>query len=296
MKVGVVGAGKWGQALHFAISQKQKTYIASRTPREIENFVSMEEIMEFEYLIFAISAQNARDWLENKFVFKNQKILVASKGIEVESGKFLNEVFVEFIPEENLAFVSGPSFATEVMKSLPTAVVISSKNKKLAKKFSKLFPSFIKTYTSKDVIGAEVSGSYKNIIAIASGICDGLELGNNARASLISRGLVEMTRFGRNFGAKKNTFLGLSGSGDLFLTASSKLSRNYRVGLGLAQGKSLDEILQELGEVAEGVYTSDAVYRLVEKHDIYVPIAVEVHRMIAGKKPEDSLKDLLASS
>ncbi len=293
MKVGVVGAGKWGQALHFAISEKGESYIASRTPREIKNFVSMEEIMEFEYLIFAISAQNARDWLENKFVFKNQKILVASKGIEVESGKFLNEVFSEFIPEENLAFVSGPSFAAEVMKSLPTAVVISSKNKKLAKKFSKLFPSFIKTYTSKDVIGAEVSGSYKNIIAIASGICDGLELGNNARASLISRGLVEMTRFGRNFGAKKNTFLGLSGSGDLFLTASSTLSRNYRVGLGLAHGKSLETILEELGEVAEGVYTSDAVYRLVEKHDIYVPIAVEVHRMIAGKKPEDSLKDLL---
>jgi len=293
MKVGVVGAGKWGQALHFAISQKQKTYIASRTPREIKNFVSMEEIMEFEYLVFAISAQNARDWLENKFVFKNQKILVASKGIEVASGKFLNEVFSEFVPEENLAFVSGPSFAAEVMKSLPTAVVISSKNKKLAKKFSKLFPSFIKTYTSKDVIGAEVSGSYKNIIAIASGICDGLELGNNARASLISRGLVEMTRFGRNFGAKKNTFLGLSGSGDLFLTATSVLSRNYRVGLGLAHGKSLEEILGELGEVAEGVYTSDAVYRLVEKHDIYVPIAVEVHRMISGKKPQESLRDLL---
>ncbi len=294
MKVGVVGAGKWGQALHFAISQKGEAYIASRTPREIKNFVSMEEILEFEYLIFAISAQNARDWLENKFVFKNQKILVASKGIEVESGKFLNEVFSEYIPEENLAFVSGPSFAAEVIKSLPTAVVISSKNKKLSKTFSKLFPSFIKTYTSKDVIGAEVSGSYKNIIAIASGICDGLELGNNARASLISRGLVEMTRFGRNFGAKKNTFLGLSGSGDLFLTASSTLSRNYRVGLGLAQGKSLEVILKELGEVAEGVYTSDAVYRIVQKHNIYAPIAVEVHRMIDGKKPQDSLKDLLS--
>ena len=296
MKVGVVGAGKWGEALHFAISQNQEASITSRTPREIKNFVSMEEIMEFEYLVFAISAQNARDWLENKFVFKNQKILVASKGIEVASGKFLNEVFSEFVPENNLAFVSGPSFATEVMKSLPTAVVISSKNKKLSKKFSKLFPSFIKTYTSKDVIGAEVSGSYKNIIAIASGICDGLELGNNARASLISRGLVEMTRFGRHFGAKKNTFLGLSGSGDLFLTATSVLSRNYRVGLGLARGKSLEEILEELGEVAEGVYTSDAVYRLVEKHDIYVPIAVEVHRMIGGKKPQESLRDLLSSS
>jgi glycerol-3-phosphate dehydrogenase (NAD(P)+) len=294
MKVGVVGAGKWGQALFFAISQNNSVYISSRTPRDINNFVSMDEIMEFEYLIFAISAQNARDWLENKFVFKNQKILVASKGIEISSGKFLNEVFSEFIPEENLAFVSGPSFAAEVIQSLPTAVVISSQNRKLAKKFSSLFPSFIKTYTSKDVIGAEVSGSYKNIIAIASGICDGLKLGNNARASLISRGLVEMTRFGRNFGAKKNTFLGLSGSGDLFLTATSVLSRNYRVGLGLAEGKSLDTILKELGEVAEGVYTSEAVYHIVQTHDTYPPIAVEVYKMINGKKPEDSLKDLLS--
>ncbi len=295
MKVGVIGAGKWGQALHFAISQKGDSYISSRTKREIKNFVTQEEIMEFEYLVFAISAQNARDWLENNFVFKNQKILVASKGIEISSGKFLNEVFKEFVPEENLAFVSGPSFASEVMKSLPTAIVISSINKKLSKKFSKLFPSFIKTYTSKDVIGAEVCGAYKNIIAIASGICDGLKLGNNARASLISRGLVEMSRFGGEFGAKKSTFLGLSGSGDLFLTASSTLSRNYRVGLGLAEGKSLDLILDELGEVAEGVYTSQAVYNIVQKHDIYVPIAVEVYHMIGGKKPQDSLRDLLAS-
>ncbi len=294
MKVGVIGAGKWGQALHFAILQKGVSSISSRTKRDIKNFVSFKEILEFEYLIFAISAQNARDWLENEFVYKNQKILVASKGIEVNSGKFLNEVFSEFIPQKNLAFISGPSFASEVKKSLPTALVISSKNKKLAKKFSKLFPPFIKTYTSKDVIGAEVCGAYKNIIAIASGICDGLKLGNNARASLISRGLVEMMRFGRHFGAKKDTFIGLSGSGDLFLTASSTLSRNYRVGLGLADGKKLDAILKELGEVAEGVYTSEAVYNIAKKENLYTPIAVEVYRMLNGKKPEDSLRDLLA--
>jgi glycerol-3-phosphate dehydrogenase (NAD(P)+) len=293
MKVGVVGAGKWGQALHFAISENNQSYISSRTKRDIKNFVTMDEILEFEYLIFAISAQNARSWLESHPLKENQKVLVAAKGIEVSSGKFLNEVFSEFISEKNLAFVSGPSFAAEVIKSLPTAVVISSKNEKLSETFSKLFPSFIKTYTSKDVIGAEVSGSYKNIIAIASGICDGLELGNNARASLISRGLVEMMRFGKFFGAKKDTFIGLSGSGDLFLTATSVLSRNYRVGLGIAKGKSLDEILDELGEVAEGVYTSDAVHRLAQKHDIYAPIAQEVYLMINGKKPEDSLRDLL---
>jgi glycerol-3-phosphate dehydrogenase (NAD(P)+) len=294
MKVAVVGAGKWGQAIHYAISQKnENSFISSRTKRDIKNFITSDEVLEFEYLIFAISAQNAREWLENNFVFKNQKILVASKGIEISTGKFLNEVFSEFVPEENLAFISGPSFAAEVMKSLPTAIVINSKNKKLSGEFAELFPSFIKTYTSKDVIGAEVCGAYKNIIAIASGICDGLELGNNARASLISRGLVEMMRFGKHFGAKKSTFVGLSGSGDLFLTASSVLSRNYRVGLGLAKGKKLEDILDELGEVAEGVYTTEAVDRLREQHDIYLPIAVEVFQMIKGKRPQDSLKDLL---
>ncbi len=153
----------------------------------------------------------------------------------------------------------------------------------------------MKTYYSKDVIGAEVAGAYKNVLAIASGICEGLQLGNNARASLISRGLVEMQRFGLHFGAKKSSFVGLSGAGDLFLTASSTLSRNYRVGLGLAKGKTLDAILEELGEVAEGVKTAEAIDKLSSKHDIYTPIANEVKLVLEGKNPQDSLKDLLRS-
>jgi len=220
--------------------------------------------------------------------------LVAAKGIEVKTGKFLNEVLKEFLPEENIAFISGPSFAAEVKQKLPTALVINSINLDLAKKFASFFPSYIKAYVSDDVVGAEVAGAYKNVIAIAGGICDGLELGNNARASLISRGLVEMDRFGEFFGAKKDTFLGLSGAGDLFLTASSKLSRNYRVGFGLAKGKSLDEILTELGEVAEGVFTSEAINNISKEKDIYTPIADEVYKILKGKNPKDSLKDLLS--
>ncbi len=133
------------------------------------------------------------------------------------------------------------------------------------------------------------------MLAIASGICDGLELGNNARASLISRGLVEMQRFGISFGAKKSSFVGLSGAGDLFLTASSTLSRNYRVGLGLAKGKSLESILEELGEVAEGVKTAEAIHMLSKKYEIYTPIANEVKKILDGKNPKESLKDLLKS-
>ncbi len=294
MSIAIIGAGKWGQALHYAISRNVTCKITSRQPKEIANFVTLDEALASEYLIFALPAQVVRRWLQEHFVFKGQKILVAAKGIEQGSGAFLNEIFAQFIPEENLSFLSGPSFASEVMQGLPTAVVINSINETLSKEFSTFFPSFIKTYTSTDVIGAEVCGAYKNVLAIASGICDGLKLGNNARASLIARGLVEMHRFGKYFGALDETFLGLSGAGDLFLTASSTLSRNYRVGLFLAEGKKIDEILVSLGEVAEGVFTSKAIFEITQKKNIYTPIAREIALILEGKEPRVSVKDLLA--
>jgi len=252
--IGVIGAGKWGSALAFALAQNpnNRVLIHSRTPRDIENFVALEEILVCEYLIIAIPAQQIASWLQSNFTFNNQKILVASKGIEATSGKFLNEIYTEYLPEKNMAYLSGPSFATEVMQKLPTALVINSIDEKLANTFSSFFPDFIKTYTSYDVMGAEISGAYKNVIAIAAGICEGLGLGKNAAAALISRGLVEMSRFGSVYGATQESFIGLSGAGDLILTASSTMSRNFRVGLGLAQKKSLDTICDELGEVAEG--------------------------------------------
>jgi glycerol-3-phosphate dehydrogenase (NAD(P)+) len=294
MKIAVIGAGKWGQALYHAYSEKNDVVIHSRTAREIENFVSLDEALVCEYLVMAIPAQFVRSWLEENFVDRGQKILVAAKGIETSTGAFLNEIYEKFVPAERLAYISGPSFAAEVMQSLPTALMISSVNITLAEAFADALPDFIKGYVSDDVVGAEVAGAYKNVIAIAGGVCDGLGLGNNARAALISRGLVEMTRFGEAFGARAESFLSLGGAGDLFLTASSTLSRNYRVGLGLAQGKQMDEILQELGEVAEGVPTAKALYALARKRDLYLPIAQEVYQMVEhGKDPHKSVKDLL---
>jgi glycerol-3-phosphate dehydrogenase (NAD(P)+) len=289
----VIGAGKWGQALHFALSQNQTCYITSRTKKDIKNFISLDEALKCEYLVIAIPSQSIRGWLKENFKYNKQKVLVAAKGIEANTGAFLQDIYEEFVPSKNLGFISGPSFAAEVIKGLPTALVLNSSSKKFYNSFAPFFPNFIKTYYSKDVIGAEVAGAYKNVLAIASGICDGLDLGNNARASLISRGLVEMERFGSYYGAKKKTFIGLSGAGDLFLTASSTLSRNFRVGLGLASGKSLEIILEELGEVAEGVMTSEAIYKLSNENNIYTPIANEVKHILDGKNPKDSLKDLL---
>jgi glycerol-3-phosphate dehydrogenase (NAD(P)+) len=268
--------------------------IASRRYKDINDFVTMHEALEHKYLVIAIPAQFVRGWLKEHFIDCGQNILVASKGIETSTGAFLNEVYGEYISADRIAFISGPSFASEVQKSLPTALIISSKNTELAEIYAKALPSFIKGYISDDVVGAEVAGAYKNVIAIASGVCSGLGLGNNARASLISRGLVEMTRFGEAFGAKTETFLSLGGAGDLFLTASSTLSRNYRVGLGLSEGKNMQEILEDLGEVAEGVPTAKALYKIAEDKDIYLPIAREVYAMIEeGKDPLASVQDLL---
>lgn len=293
MKIAIMGAGKWGQALYGAFSQKNDCIISSRTKKEIENFVSIKEVLDCEYIVFAIAAQSVNDFLKNNFTFKNQKILVVSKGIDTNSGRFLHEIFEDFLPKENLAFLSGPSFAVEVSQKLPCALVISSFNQDLAKIWGKSFPDFIKTYVSDDVIGAEVCGAYKNVIAIASGICDGLNLGNNARASLIARGLVEINRFGKFFGAKDETFFGLSGAGDLFLTASSTMSRNYRVGIGLAKNQSLEDILTQIGEIAEGIQSANAIIKIADKYEIYTPIAREVVNILRGKNAKESLKNLL---
>jgi glycerol-3-phosphate dehydrogenase (NAD(P)+) len=296
MKIAIIGAGKWGQALYHAYSQNNDVVISSRHTKEIENFVPMQEALSCEYLVMTIPAQFVRGWMEENFVDHGQNILVAAKGIETSTGAFLNEVYGDYVLAQRLAFISGPSFAAEVQQSLPTALMISSSNMKLAQTYANALPKFIKGYVGDDVVGAEVSGAYKNVIAIAGGVCDGLGLGNNARAALISRGLVEMTRFGEAFGAKTETFLSLGGAGDLFLTASSTLSRNYRVGLGLSKGKNMQVILEELGEVAEGVPTAKALHKIAQEKGIYLPIAHEVYAMIEEEKnPLQSVQDLLLS-
>ena len=292
-KVGVIGAGKWGEALSFAMSEKNDVIITSRTHRDWTNFRTLEEVLACEYLIITVPAQQIGKWLEENFIFSGQKILVAAKGIEASSGRFLNEIYMQYVPSENLCFLSGPSFAAEVIRSLPTALVINSTSLSTAREFAALFPKFIRTYVSEDVIGAEITGAYKNVIAIAAGICEGLGLGHNAAASLIARGLVEMERFGRAYGASTESFLGLSGAGDLFLTASSSMSRNYRVGLGLAQGLSKETVCEQIGEVSEGIGTAYALHEIAASRGVYLPIAAEVYAILEGKSPRQSLQDLI---
>ena len=293
MSIAVIGAGKWGQGLCFAFSQKQTCLITSPHKKDLPNFVSIDEALECEYLVFALFAQGISAWLKEHFKNKGQKILLASKGIDTASCRFLDEIFLDFVDKRNFCVLSGPSFAAEVMQGLPCALCVSGFERALCEEFVGFFPDFIKAYVGGDVRGAEICGAYKNVLAIASGICEGLGLGNNARASLIARGLIEMHRFGAKFGAKEETFLGLSGAGDLFLTASSTLSRNFRAGLLLAKGKGKDEIVSELKEVVEGIPTAFAVRQIAGREDIYTPIVREVAAILEGKDVRAALIDLL---
>lgn len=289
--ISIIGSGKWGSAIAHAIGKNYNVKICPFS-KKYGDYISVDEAKKSEYLIFALSAQGTNDYLEANFLgTNNQKVLIASKGIY--NDLFMHDIFAKYFKEENICVLTGPSFAAEVVKDLPTALVVSGKNNEVCKKFASFFPDYIKTYVDDDVIGAEICGAYKNIIAIASGVCDGLSLGNNARAALISRGLIEITRFGEFFGAKDKTFLGLSGAGDLFLTASSTLSRNYRVGLMLSKGFNQAQIQEELNEVAEGIATTKSVCKIAKSNNIYCPIASEIEKILNGKDVKISLQDLL---
>lgn len=304
IQVAVIGGGNWGRALSYAFSQKNNVGIVSRRKLKFLNAIathkvtqiSLKSALKCKYIIIAIKSEAMREMLGKMRFSPESIVLIASKGIEVDSGAFMSDVFDEVCTHNNarhtnVGYLMGPSFASEVLEGMPCALTIHTKAQ--IADCAKIFPNFIKVYMNDDVIGGEVAGAYKNIIAIAAGICDGLQLGNNAKASLIARGLVEMARFGEFFGAKESTFLGLSGAGDLFLTTNSFLSRNYRVGSALAKDLPLNNILDSLGEVAEGVFSTRAVMNLAKKHNIYTPIASQVYEILEGKNPRVSVKELL---
>ena len=223
----------------------------------------------------------------------------ATKGIENDSLNTMTQVMESCSTrcgrEINSAVLSGPSFAKEVADEVPTAITIGSKQAKIAQELQDVFSTdYFRVYTSSDIIGLELSAALKNIIAIAAGICDGLDFGTNARAALITRGLAEMTRFGVERGAEKETFFGLSGLGDLVLTCTGALSRNRYVGVELGKGKKLDQILKEMTMVAEGVKTTKSVFDMVNKNQLDMPILEQVYKILyEDKNCLLAVKDLL---
>lgn len=229
---------------------------------------------------------------------KNEQILVnASKGIELPSLMRMSEVIKEVLPEQKLAILSGPTLAKEVLMGLPTAASVASEDMEAAKKVQKTctVPGKFRLYTNKDVTGVELGGSLKNVIAIASGFAHTMGLGDNCAGALLTRGMAEIVRVSIKLGASPSTLYGLSGMGDLIATCSSPLSRNYTVGSMLAKGKKIDDILSELGSVAEGVKTSKAVCELAQKLGIEVPISSAIHEAVyTDITPKDLLIKLMS--
>lgn len=251
-------------------------------------------------VVLAVPCQQLRGWLtEHARHFQPRAILVnAAKGIETGSLATCAEMTAQTLGRLNprYAVLSGPSFAADVLRDLPTAVVMAAYDEALGRYLRDIFsgPAF-RCYSSTDVTGVEMGGALKNVMAIAAGTCDGLGLGANSRAALITRGLAEMSRLGVARGAQAHTFMGLSGLGDLTLTCTDDLSRNRQVGLRLGRGEKLDHITQSLGMVAEGVKTTAAIYDMAQKLGVDAPLTNAVHSILyEGQSPHAALRDLMA--
>ncbi len=309
MKITLLGAGAWGTALAIAFAGKHQVTLWSReadvavdllVTRENHRFFpgyrlpeSVEVSTDFaaavtaaDWLIVATPIAGLRPTVERLQALGLQRpVLWVCKGFEAGSGKLAHQVVAEVLGQGAIyGALSGPSFAEEVAAGQPTAVALAANDPAFAREAARqLHTSRLRIYANDDLVGVEVGGAVKNVLAIASGTCDGLGLGLNSRAALMTRGLAEIARLGVALGAQRETFLGLAGMGDLILTCTGDLSRNRRVGLALAENKSLPQILEELGHVAEGVYTAREVDRLARQYGVDMPISAAVAAVLDGR-------------
>lgn len=324
--IGVLGAGAWGTALAIHLAKLHpEIYLWARNTNALEEIIADKENKRYlpgsplpnniipnadfaalvnscTHVLVAVPSTTMRDMMQRINSHASNKlrgIIWACKGLEQNTGKFLHQVAEEELSNNiQTAILSGPSFAQEVGKGLPTAVTIASINETFANEVAQLFhhPLF-RTYISTDVTGVEIGGTFKNILAIAAGIIDGLQFGANARAALITRGVAEMTRFGKRLEVNTDTLTGLSGIGDIVLTCTENMSRNRRFGLGLGAGKSLQEVEQEIGQVIEGKYAAKVVFDLAQTLNIELPISTQVYEVLYNNKPaREAVEELLARS
>ena len=304
--VGVIGAGAWGTALAVAVARagRQVTLwgrnyadlveMASRgenrnylpgirlnpVPRVTGDLI---DVIQNDIVLLVLPAQEIRSLapLIALSVRPLQPLVICAKGIERGSGRLMTELLKEFIPQARLAVLSGPTFATEVARGMPTAVTVAAADPLLASQLATSFSSrSFRCYASDDLLGVELGGALKNVLAIACGVVSGKGFGDNARAALMTRGLAELRRLGQALGAKPETFMGLSGFGDLTLTCTSGQSRNYSLGLALGQGQTLDDIQADSPKLAEGLYTASAVVQRAEAAGVDVPICAAVDAIL----------------
>lgn len=321
--ISVIGAGGWGTTLACLLSNKgydvtlwvreknvaeeinntriNSAYLPDITlPDDLRITHSIDDaVKKARYVLNAVPAQYTRAVFKEAFPFIPDQAIIISASKGIERGTLLTvSCILKELSAHPVAVLSGPSFAKEVIKKLPAAVTLATEDKNIGFILQEMFNiNNFRVYTHDDILGVEIGGALKNVMAIASGISDSLGLGNNARASLITRGLVEMTRLGVAMGAKEKTFSGLSGIGDLVLTCTSPLSRNYTVGIKLGQGMKLKEILDQTRSVAEGVATAESAFELSKKHNIEMPIVEQVYRVLyEDKDPSLAVKDLMERS
>lgn len=320
-KVVVLGGGSWGTALALSLAKsgidvdiwtrsKEQSESINHTrenikylpgvviPKNIKATNDMKSALEGKIIIvLAVPTQCVRENLKEMkdYINKDQIIVNVSKGIEIGTLNRISEIVAQELPENEYAVLSGPSHAEELAKDVPTTAVVASKKKIVAERVQDVFmtPKF-RVYTNPDVIGVEIGGALKNIIALGAGISDGLGYGDNTKAALMSRGIVEVGRLGKELGAIPATFGGLSGIGDLIVTCTSMHSRNRRAGILIGEGKKLEEVIESIGMVVEGVMTTKAAYRLAEKHGIDMPITEEIYNVLYnGSDVKDAVVNLM---
>ena len=303
--IGILGSGAWGTALASILNKKtnislwsyekettkqinkykiNKNYLPGiKIPNNVTITNDLEELKTCKFIFICIPSQFIKKIIVKfkKFYKREMILVICSKGIEKTSKELISELIKKIIPKSKIAILSGPSFAIEVAKKKPTAVTIASKNNKNAKELAKLINSKnFRCYYTNDIIGVQLGGVIKNILAIAAGIVESQKLGANARAALMTRGLAEMMRIGVAYGAKESTFYGLSGLGDLMVTCNSKLSRNFVTGLLIGKGKKIKEIIKSKKTISEGVINSKTIFNLSKKKKIEMPVCESVYRIL----------------
>ncbi|MED1204885.1 NAD(P)H-dependent glycerol-3-phosphate dehydrogenase [Heyndrickxia acidicola] len=323
-KVAVLGAGSWGTALAMVLADNghevrlwghkkelideiNKTHMNHKylpnisLPEGIKGFDSLQDALkDLDLIILAVPTKAIREVLKNIIEFQKEPLTIVhvSKGIEPDSLLRITEMIAHEVPkklQKDIVVLSGPSHAEEVSLRHPTTVTVTSSNMEAANRIQDLFMNQnFRVYTNADVIGVEIGGALKNIIALAAGISDGLGYGDNAKAALITRGLAEIARLGVKMGANPLTFSGLTGIGDLIVTCTSVHSRNWRAGNMLGKGKTLQEVLESMGMVVEGVRTTKAAYQLAKEYNVSMPITEALYNVLFnGDKPKEAVDRLM---
>ncbi len=320
LNVGLLGGGSWGTTVASLTAKNANTILWARDKKTVEEInehrknskylpgallnrnlkasTSIEEtVKNADLIVMGVPAQNFREVLKTAKPFIRPWIPIVSlaKGLELGTKKRMTEVIAEIMPGHPAGVLTGPNLAKEIHNGQAAAAVIAMVDEIIAKKLQGVFNSgLFRVYTNNDVIGCELGGALKNIMAIATGMGDGANAGDNTRAALITRGLSELTRLGTAMGGRRRTFSGLAGLGDLVATCSSDKSRNHHVGFQLGQGKNLNRIIEEMSEVAEGVKTAKVVMELAKDYNVHMPISEEVYKVLyEGNTVNDAFKGLL---